>query len=1017
MAYVPETIINNIISTTMCKTSLITFFLLLCSALAFAQNPVISGTVIDQNGDPIVGASVYIAGTKQGTSSDPDGKFSIQAGKGTTLVISSIGYVSQEFTVGDSLQPVITLTEDAEFLESVVVIGYGSVKKENFTGSVATYKIGEGGVSNMGRTNALDMLRGLAPGVSFSQSGVVGSSPSIQIRGQKSISGESDPLLVLDGVIYLGTINDLDPNIIESISVMKDATSLAAYGSQAANGVIMITTKKAAEGKTTLNFRASVGLSEMNYIPTLLNGEEFIELVNARQNYPAGTTTWMDPLEASNYQAGKEIDWLDYMTQVGVSQDYSLNVSGGSTDFNYLIGASYTDQGNFIIGNNFVRESVTARVNTKIQEYLSLGLNVNWANTETGGLYGSYNRFFSPYGSPTLEDGVTMRKYIVGPTHVSESNPLWDVYNGVDSEIKGNAATLGGNITLQIPFIKGLSYKITGNYTLRNTENNRFYHEKNFIEPTDTEYTTETFDKYLSKANGYNSNSKYVSWVLDNILTYEREFGDHDLNATFVYTRDYNKNKFVRVSGTGFTGIGNTTLGFYGLNNADTQKYDSIDYVLHTDVGYLARINYSYLKKYHFNASVRRDGSSVFGSDRKWGVFPAFGVAWTLSNEPFLRNIAWIDYLKVKASWGKNGNQALSPYGTLSRMSMGKSGGYTAYFNDLPVFGESMTSLGNAALGWETTTSWNTGFETDILSGRIHWELDAYKSKTTDQIFERTIPVMGAGITKQSSTMGRVDNWGIESSMRGLILQTKDFNWDATLSFTLNRNILKDLYGDGQDDIVNSLFLGKSLGAIYGRKLIGIVQETDTAYMEANGVTAGDPKYANIDNSEDGRITDADRMILGYRKENFRMSLATNFSWKKISLYALFNGIFSGNGYGVEDNSNARVSYSGMLYKNMAKHPFWTPENKSNTYPNAQFVGTMYAIEPYGFVRLQDLSISYNLDTSLVKKMGISHIQLYLSGHNLFFIAPGWKLSDPEVRDCESAQLARTYTLGLNVKF
>lgn len=999
----------------MLKKLLLLLTLLMSVMTALAQNRTVSGKVVDGNGEPLVGVSIMIKGTTSGTMTDLDGHFSINTPEDAVLEISSIGFVSQSIPVAGKNSIDIVLADDAELLEGTVVIGYGSVKRTNFTGSVVTYNVGDSPVANMANTNALDMIRGLAPGVSISQSGIAGSTPSIQVRGQKSISGGSDPLLVLDGVIFLGSISDIDPNTISSISVMKDATSLAAYGSQAANGVIMITTKKGSTDKPTITIRSSVGFSRMNYIPTLRNGEEFIELVNARLGYESGTTSWMDPLEATNYAAGKETDWLGYVLQTGISQDHSLSVSGSKDKLDYLVGVSYSDQDNFLKGNSFVRESITARLNAKITNHISAGFNMNWANTETGGLYASFNRFFSPYGSPTLEDGVTMRKFIVGPTHVSETNPLWDVYNGVDSEIIGNSATLGGNLTIQIPGIKGLSYKITGNYTVRNTENNRFYHENNLIESSDTEYTAAVFDKYLSRANGYNTHSKYVSWVLDNIISYDRDFGEHYINATLVYTRDYDRLKSTTMTGTGFTSIGNTTLGFYGLDNADTQKYDSINYTLHTDIGYLARMNYSYRGTYHLNASVRRDGSSVFGADKKWGIFPAFGVAWTISNEPFLKKITWLDMLKLKASWGKNGNQAISPYGTLSRMSMGKSSGRVVYFDDEPLFAEYMTTLGNSTLGWETTTSWNFGFEADMFRGRLHWETDAYKSKTTDQIFNRTIPVMGAGLTTQSSTMGEVDNWGIESSLHGQILRKGDFNWDATLNFTMNRNILKELYGDGKDDIVNSLFLGKSLGAIYGRKLIGMVQVEDTDYMSANGVKAGDPKFEDL--NSDGKINDDDRMVLGYNKENFRMGLSTNITWKDWSLYAMFNGIFSGGGYGLADNSNARVSYTGMLYKNMAKHPYWTEENRNNEYPNAQHIGSFNALEPYGFVRLQDLNIAYNFKGALMDRIGIAGAQIYLSGKNLFFLAPGWRLSDPEVRDSESVQLAKTYTIGINVRF
>ena len=991
---------------------------LLLSVSAFAQNVGISGTVKDPAGEPLVGVSVLVKGTTTGIMTDVDGTFSLNVPADAVLEISSIGFITQDITVGSQRVFDITLQEDSELLDATVVIGYGTVKRTNFTGSVATYSVGEGPASNLNRTNALEMLRGMAPGLSMSQSGVAGSQPSMQIRGQKSISGGSSPLIVLDGVIFKGSMMDIDPSTVESMSVMKDATSLAAYGSQAANGVIMITSKKGTVGKPTINFRGSVAIVEQNYHPEIRNGEQYIELYNARQELPAGTIDWLTDLERKNYLAGKETDWVKFMEQTGVRQDYSLNVSGGTEAMNYLFGVSYSDNTNFIKGNEFIRETVTARINSRISKHISAGINFNWSNTQNDGVRPNYTRYFTPYGDPYMEDGKTLRRYLAAGGKDDPINPLWNVYAGVDAEQRGNSSTLGGNIEVKFPWVEGLSYKITGTFTLGNMVNRRFTHENNFVELSDIEYNSAVYDKYLSSANGYINNNKSTSYVLDNILTYTRDLGAHYINATLVYTRDYTKSDGSQMTGTGFVGLGNTSKGFYGLNNADIQTISSITYSLHTDVGYLARVNYSYADKYHFNASFRRDGSSVFGSNHKWGNFPAVGVAWTISDEPFFKGIKPVDYLKIKASWGKNGNQSIAPYGTLSRMNMGKSGGTTVWYGNEYVYAESMATLGNPDLGWETTTSWNYGFEADLFGRFLHWEVDAYKSKTTDQIFNRTIPVMGAGITSQSATMGRVDNWGVESSMRFNLLSKKDFNWTATLNFTMNRNKLVELYGDGQDDITNNLFLGKSLGAIYGYRLIGIVQEDDTDYLNANGATPGDAKFANLDGSEDNRITATDREILGFNKENFRMSLASTFSWKDLTLYVMFNGIFSGNGYGLAENAGAYQSYEGMQYLNTVNHPYWTKENKSNKYPRAKYSGNNNSfLQPYGFVRLQDVNLSYNLRAPFLKKVGIASVQCYVSGNNLFFIAPKWEFSDPEVRSFRSQQLARTYTFGLNVRF
>ena len=998
------------------KTFFLLVAMLIASVTAMAQNVSISGKVADANGEPLIGVSILVQGTTTGTMTDIDGNFALDVPAGAIIEVSSIGFVTQAIPVGQQRTFNIVLEEDAELLEGTVVIGYGTVKRTNFTGSVATYNVSDGPVANVPKTNAIEMLRGLAPGLSISQSGVAGAAPSMQVRGQKSISGGSDPLIVLDGVIFKGSLQDIDPDAIESMSVMKDATTLASYGSQAANGVIMVTMKKGQKGKPTINFRGSVGLVQQNFVPELRDGYEYIELMNERNGNPVGSTDWMGPVEKAQYEKGEWTDWIDYVSQTGVRQTYSLNVSGATDNVNYMVGASYNDNTNFIKGNRYIRETITSRVNTKITNWLSLGLNFNFAKTAQDGVRPSYGQTrITPWGSPYMEDGVTLRKYVDG-READPQNPLWSTEVGRDYENRGTNATIGGEIEIKFPFVKGLSFKITGNYTNNFQTVRSFTHETNLI---DLGYTVDQADKFLDRASGYIQETKRQGWVMDNILTYTREFGDHYVNATFVYTRDGSQTDVHRMSGSDFKDLGNTTLGFYGLTNAKTMLVDDITYNLHNDVGYLGRINYSYKDRYHFNASFRRDGSSVFGTEHKWGNFPAVGVAWTISDESWMQGASsWLDYLKLKASWGLNGNQSLSPYGTLSRMAMGKSGGYTYYFNSGkdPVFGQTITTLANPNLGWETTESWNFGLEADFFKRRLHAEVDAYTSKTTDQIFSRTIPVMGAGLTSQSATMGQVNNWGIEASLTSQNIQKKNFKWSTTLTFTMNRNKLVELYGDGKDDVTNNLFLGHSLGAIYGYKWIGIVQEDDTDYIAKNSARAGDAMYEDLDG--DGVITPEDRKILGYNKEAFRMSLANTLTWKNWSLYFMFNGVFSGGGYGLASNNLAYLSYEGMQYTNMFDHPWWTPENKSEVYPHATYNdGKFTALDPYGFVRLQDLNLSYTLSGAKMKKAGIQSLQLYVSGNNLFFIAPGWKFSDPEVRNPRSQQLARTYTFGVNIRF
>ncbi len=983
------------------------------------QQKSVSGKVTDTSGQPLPGVTVIVKGTTNGSVTNMDGAYTLSnIPAGAILQYSFVGMRGQEVEVGDQSIINIVLEEETIGLEEVVAIGYGVTKRKNFTGSVTSVDMESSPVMNKATTDAFSLLDGITTGINFTKSGEAGENSSMLVRGQRSISeGSTSPLLVVDGVIYSGNMNDIDPTTVESVQVLKDATSLAAYGSQAANGVIMITRKKGKIGKPMINLRTSTALSSPNFRPEMRTPEGYIQLMNDRSGSEMG---WISDLEKTNYDANTPTDWYDLINRTGVQQNYALNVSGARESMDYFLSASYLDNKNFIEANDYTRTTFSARINTRVNEYLSVGANFDQSYNQNDGVRPAYGRAItlSPWTEPYLSDG-RWRKYVDGREETTQ-NPLWNTYNGIDHENRRISTVIGGNAEFKIPGVEGLSYKITGSYTTNNTTTRRFVYETNFVNLSlgEAGYTPTEQDKYLDQANGYIDENKVKSWVIDNILTYTKEIDEHFVNATLVYTRDSRQVDAYRMTGSDFSDVGNTNLGFYGLTNATVQQIASITYNLHNDVGYLARASYSYKDTYHLNASIRRDGSSVFGADKKWGNFPAVGVAWTASNESFLSSVPSINNLKLKASWGKNGNQSLSPYGTLSTMNVGKDGGVGYFFDGDVYYGQSLATLGNTELGWETTTSFNLGAEADLFKRRVHFEIDGYKSKTTEQIFSRTIPVMGSGISEQNATMGRVDNWGIEAVLGTTNIESGDFRWTSRLTFSMNRNKLVELYGDGEDDINAGLFLGESLGAIYGYKWIGIVQADDVDYMEANGAHAGDAKYANLDGSEDGRITVSDRAILGFNKDNFRMSLQNTFSYKNFQLYLLFNGTFGGNDFGVAENNSAYLTSDSYAYHNTLNHPYWTEDDPSDTYPAIDYADDRFtALQSYGFVRLQEANLSYSFNRELLQRFDISALSVFVSGSNLFFIAPDWEFSDPEIRRYDAAQLPRSFTLGINLTF
>jgi len=1007
-----------------------TLCILMSYSFAITAQQRVNGKVTDTTGEAVIGANVVEKGTTNGTSTDVDGAFTLNVKENATLQFSFIGYITQEVKVGNQTTINVVLLEDEQTLEEVVVVGYGTVQRKYFTGSVSTIKVADQPVALSPRTNAFDMLRGNVTGLTVGRETDAGSTPGIQVHGQKSISASSNPLVVVDGVIYLEGWQNIDPTIIESMSVLKDASSLAAYGSQAANGVVLITTKKGKLGKAIVNFETSVSFSGNIGIPEYQSPEDFV----AARNIAFGQTdakSWLQPYIHDNYEAGKVVDWEDLVTRTGILQKYAASVSGASDKLNYFLSLSHNDQKGVIYGDDYKREAVMIKLQSDVTSWFQVGAQANYTYHNYDGVRAELSPWHVPFGNAYRANGEVER-YPIG---VSVINPLWntDQSKTRDNYQRQSIIETRGHVLVKAPWIPGLSYRFNAFYSDRINRTNEFYHEGYYVREgwvsEDSRYADETIRSYLSSANGYNSLDVQDSYVLDNILNYNASFGKHFVDVSAVYTRDYRKIERHRLNGSNFASLGNSQLGYDGLAFATTQTV-GLTKTLKTNVGYLGRFNYSYNDRYTLTASIRRDGSSVFGVNSKWGVFPAVGAAWTLSKESFMERFELINFLKLKASWGKNGNQSLDPYGTLSTINTGQSGNHPYYLDNRPepTWGQFVTVIGNSELGWEETSSWNAGFETGLLKNRIEFELNVYKSSTTNQIFDRTIPSVGNGFTSTKATMGQVDNRGVEFTLNTINLKSRNFEWLSMLNFYLNRNKLVELYGDGKDDISNSRFLGKSLGAIYALKVIGVVQENDTEYMNANARVPGDPKFE--DRTGDGVITVSntetnDRTIIGYNKENFRMNMSHTLRYGNWDLYMLFTGVFGGGGYGLQANPGAYIVASSdvQLQYNSWSHPWWTPENKSNKYlrPNAN-INNFSPVQSWTYVRLQDLTLSYTFRWQALKELGVNNLRAYIAGKNLLTLTQ-WIGSDPEDHQNLTGQgspnypMQRSVSVGLNLSF
>jgi len=993
---------------------------------------VITGKVVNAANQPIANVSIIEKGTSNGTVSKEDGTFSLNVvNAGASLVISYVGFITQEIKVSDRSNIVIQLKEENKDLNEVVVIGYGTAKRKDFTGAVSSVKMENSPLALLPNLNALEALKGNVPGLSVGAVNSAGGQPSIQIRGQRSISGINDPLILLDGVIYLGSVSDINPNDIASYDVLKDAVSAAAYGSRSANGIIAITTKKGKTGKAVISFRTEAGIQKWLNRPVMLKGTEWITVVNDRNKYAPGSTNWLQTGELANLNAGRETVWLDKIIQTGVTQNYQVSISGAAQSVNYYLSSSFDDNKGLVVGDKYKHISVLGKVNTKVASWLELGMDAAYSRRDYSGNAANVQQaeFMSPYGVLYRDSLGDLEKY---PYTQSAINPLWGVNDGTTKNIDVyNNFRLNTYAVINVPWIKGLSYRANLLSNFEKHESGNFTYENYYIKEgagIAGRYDPATVQSLLSNANGNLENRSTNSYVFDNILTYDKNFGKHRINATAVATRDHLKYEDINATGSNFAANGNTTLGIYGLSKATVQKV-ILDNNERSNVGYLARLNYSYNDKYYLTGSFRRDGASVFGADKRYANFAAIGAAWKISTESFLRDFKPLSNLKLKFSWGQNGNQGLSPYATLSQVQNSAAGDKRYEFSNTQgtiYYGLVQSTLGNPSLGWEKTTAINIGFESAWLTNRLFVDLDYYSSKTTDQIFLRNIPIM-TGFATQLSSLGEVDNKGIELTVRTINVQQKNLNWSSSITYWKNKNTLAHLYredknadGKEDDDIANSFFIGKSLGAIYGYKQDGIVQTGDAAYITMTGAAPGAPKY--IDLNKDGKIDANDRTILGYNKENFRLNLSNTVRYKNFELYLMVSGIFGGNGYYLKSNTQAYMtSGTGRFNDNTISKPYWTTTNPSNVYPSAYFSGDsrFLGLQSQGFVRIQDLSISYSINTPWMKKNNISGARIFLAGKNLARFTK-WIGGDPETGTTVQSNtfpVATSYSLGANISF
>ncbi|MGI4744327.1 MAG: SusC/RagA family TonB-linked outer membrane protein [Janthinobacterium lividum] len=939
----------------------------------------ITGTVLDEKGDGMPGATIILKGTTLGTTTDADGKFSLRVPDGTatpTLVISSIGYVRQEIAVGDRTNFAIKLAPNAQDLNEIVVVGYGTQKRSDVTGSVVS--VPQDRLEKIPVPNVAQALAGAVAGVQVtSGSGVPGSQSSIQIRGVRSITANTDPYLIVDGVPFPGNLNDINPNDIASIEILKDASSTAIYGTRGSNGVILISTKRGKTGKPQIRY---AGYGGPEYMVQKLHPRDGAEYVQKYADFvkQRGITPTPVPYlgEVDNYNAGRTTDWMDLIKQQGVIQDHNVSMSGGTDDIKYFVSGDYFKQVGVVKGYQYQRISLRSNIDANLTPWLRIGTSAFYANNNDGGGRASLSlaQVLSPYGTPFNADGT----YTIYPTPPEQlvTNALLGLTTTRESRV--NQLTGTGYAEVAPTFLSGLKYRVNATYSFRPY---RF-----------ANYTGRAAGDLRGTAQLVNQeNSNYT---VENLLIYNKDIDKHHFDVTALYSAQQNSYFTTTENASGFI---NDQIGFNSIGSGSITPTISSYSERRALVSQMARINYNYDSRYLFTATARRDGSTVFGANAdKYALFPSVAVGWNVNNEAFLKDNSTVNALKLRFSYGTTGNEGILPYQTITGLTLGQYayGGVAATALRAGTIGN--VGLGNSNLKWEQTTSVNYAVDFGFLKNRLTGTIEYYDAQTKDLLLARQIPIV-SGYSSVLDNIGKVQNRGVELSLNSANVQTPNFSWSTALNVSVNRNKILELYGNGTDDIGNRRFIGRPLSAIYDYRQIGVWQTGEDATSIDPGAKAGDLKFADLNG--DGKIDSNDREYLGTTLPSYTGGITNTVTYKGLSLRVFIQTV-----QGVlKSNPTLNLVDLGGRLNAPREVGYWTTENMSQDRPGLNY----YNPRGYGypsnasFTRLKDVTLSYTLPAPLIEKLKLGTVSVYVSGRNLYTWTKwvGW---DPE----------QNYTLG-----
>ena len=949
----------------------------------------IKGVINDEQGETIIGASVIIKGEDTGTTSDMDGRFTLEAPEGAILVISYIGYHTQEVKVRKRSLLRVVLKEDNQLLDEVVVVGYGTVKKSDLTGAVS-------GVSNRQYKNqpvqrVENILQGRTPGVEVTAtSGMPGASMKVRVRGTTSINKSSDPLYVIDGIISSSGLDGINPSDIQSMEILKDASSTAIYGSRGSNGVILITTKQGSEGKAQVTFDASIGLSTVRKQYDLLNAYEYATALN---DIRGSSTISAEDLEA--YKNGtKGINWTDLLTRTGITQDYRLAISGGNEKVKYLISGNVLDQEAITIMSDYKRYGIRANIDSEVKPWLTISAKLNASSLHKhneGGANWLHVTNFSP--TMELKDPET-GVYNTDPYNMIGSSPYGEmIVNNSDSY----SYNLNANLTLLFKIMKGLTLSVQGGYDYDNSPSYSFRSK---------------LDSPGAINSASNTNALHNYWQNTNNLTWQKQFGDHSFTAMGVW--EISRSWDSQLKGTG-SNLNNESVGYWNLGNAAIRDASN-SYTEFSLASGIVRANYDYKKRYFITAALRADGSSKFQGDNKWGYFPSAAVAWDIAQESFVSNQHVLDQLKLRASFGVTGNQDIAAYSTLGMLS-GASYGWGTSTSSTGYWGYQFATPG---ITWEKTYQYDLGLDMSI--GGFNITVDWFKKQTKDLLFQKQVPKYNGGGTYWVN-QGKLNNTGVELSLTTFPVKGA-VTWETSLNASYVKNEVADLAGDdfvltaNYSDLGGPLQImkpGYPMGSFYVYQWKGFDDKGANLYQKADGSLTTNP-------------TSDDLVVKGQASPKWTVGWNNTVTWKNWTLNVFFNAATGYDRLNISRFMAASMTgVSRFITLRDAYFKGWDHvANKADAlYPsltntdNKSYANSDFWLEDASFIKLKNISLSYRIPRRVLK---FASVQLSVSAQDLFTITR-YKGMDPEVYtsydglDYGAYPIPRTITFGAKIRF